>query len=388
MFFVLSSSKYSHVDYQNVSLSCQFSVVVQATCVKKLTTLPITRISWAPASPYQLLCFFCPSPKSRIKLRFYPLWTFTKERFWFSTSWNAFQTSVLSFCYMIIKELQHITKTQISLLMSFGSWQLHHIPNQYFPSQFNLLSMRFHVLRVELYDFIENFPIDDPWMNLLIFECTASLDEASYVCTKSIRSESIVKFFSMSSRVFFGSINSCFDGSDKSWIDLKISVVIQPSQASSQSGILVREISIEMRSRRWSVLMGSCSFDVNPLCHFVCLFDVLAFDVIPWTAPGSYSFLSTEGDSAICAMSYIFLCRTLCVSRVSYSPFGVMKNVARELDVVKFNTEWWTRKCVLCDDHLSEDVRSWRVLKLRHSWSSSMNESARADLTPWHCSKC
>ena len=136
--------------------------------------------------------------------------------------------------------------------------------------------------------------------------------------------------------------------------------------------------------------MGSCFFDVNPLCHFVCLSDVLAFDVIPWAAPGSYSsLLSTEGGSAICALSCIFLsvvpfaylfiwsfnvAKSFSISSllvnehidkldvdcfvVFYCPFEGMKNAARELDVVEFNTEWRTGKFVLCDDHLSEDVRA------------------------------
>ena len=113
-----------------------------------------------------------PRLKSHIKLRFYPLWTFTKERFWFSTSWNAFQTSIFSFHDMTIKESQHIAQTQFSFVFSIFidvcwivtiapySKSVFSFPIQSadsFLSTFLECSMRFHVLRVELCDFIENF---------------------------------------------------------------------------------------------------------------------------------------------------------------------------------------------------------------------------------------
>ena len=52
-------------------------------------------------------------------------------------------------------------------------------------------------------------------------------------------------------------------------------------------------------------------------------------------------------------------------------PFEAMKNVARELDVVEFNTEWRTGKFVSWDDDLSEDVRAWE------SWSYVILDQVR-----------
>ena len=283
MLSVWSSSKYSYADYPDISLSCQFSVVVHFFFHSGLHV----SISWRQCRQHEYIELlrhqinfyaFFPRPTSRIKLRFYPLWTSTKEGFSFSISWYAFQTSVVSFYYMIIKELQHITKTQISLsflslLMSFGSWQLHHIPNQYFPSQFSLLirsSHPFWNVRCAFTCFASNCMTSSKTFPLMIHEWICWFSNAQLLYTKHLmfaRSpydlsglwpSRIGKFFQCrpecfhfvyvnQSFFFFWSINSCFDGSDKSCIDWKISVVIRcstpkliPSQESSSEKYRLR----------------------------------------------------------------------------------------------------------------------------------------------------
>ena len=369
-----------------------------------------------------------PRPKSHIKLRFYPLWTFTKERFWFFHFSKRFRDmcnlkmthhSVLYVdCNCLLKKNEcpaicdhdsttirnnHVSFCFMTIeLLPFGSWQLYtfqissFLPKPVFWFVLHNVSGMFDALSRASRRTVCLYRKLSQWLraNLLVFECTASLHDASHVCKVPIRFVWIViftcrKFFQcrperchfvyVNHRFFFWgqSIHASMGPTNHA------SIGTSPSSSVAALPSLFPVRNPRQRNFDWDAISQTIRSDGILFCWRQSSLSLTSFaflmfwpfDPIPWPAPGSYSsLLSTEGDSAICAMSYIFLCRTLCVSCVSHGPFEVMKNVARELDVVEFNTEWWTRKCVLCDDHLSEDVRageSWSYVILDQvRWTS------------------